>query len=91
MKACFHCKKALDIADRPGRGDACPHCSSDLKACLNCRFHDGAASNECREPSAENVAVKDRANFCEFFEFRDTDAGGGPKDDPMQRLKDLFK
>ncbi len=91
MKVCFHCKKELDVPGRPGRGDGCPFCGSDLRACLNCRFYDRAASNECREPSAERVVVKDRANFCEFFEFRETDAGNAPKDDPMKKLKDLFK
>ncbi len=90
MKACFKCKNELNITGKPGRGDECPLCASDLKVCLNCRFYDSAAANECREPSAERVVAKDRANFCEFFEFRETSAEGA-KDDSMKKLKDLFK
>ncbi len=89
MKSCFHCKKPVDIA-RPGRGDACPHCGSDLKVCRNCAFHDSDSYNECRETSAERVKDKEKANFCEFFEFRETDAAW-KTDDPFKNLKDLFK
>ena len=35
--------------------------------CLNCRFHDPNAYNECRESSAERVRERDRANRCEYF------------------------
>ena len=74
----------------PARGDACPFCGSDLKVCLNCGFYDRAYHNECRETSAERVVAKDRANFCEFFEWRDSN-GNGPGEDPMKKLKDLFR
>lgn len=89
MKSCFHCKKPVDIA-RPGRGDACPHCGSDLKVCRNCAFHDRDSYNECRETSAERVKDKEKANFCEFFELRETDAAQKTYD-PFKNLKDLFK
>jgi hypothetical protein len=89
MKTCFSCKKGLDITERPGRGDACPFCSSDLKVCLNCRFYDKSAYNECREPQAERVVEKGRANFCDYFEFRES--GGEEKNkDTLKKLKKLF-
>ncbi len=91
MKLCFHCKKEIDLSNRPGRGDGCPHCGSDLKACLNCRFYDAASYNECWEPSAERVVEKDRSNFCEFFDFGDSGGKGAKEEDPLQKLKDLFK
>lgn len=91
MKICFHCKKELDISGRPGRGDSCTHCGSDLKVCLNCRFYDASAYNECWEPSADRVVEKERANFCEFFAFGESNAGDVEKKDPLQELKDLFK
>lgn len=90
MKICMHCKKTLDIKDRLGRGDSCPFCFSDLKVCLNCRFYDRNSHNECRESSAEMVTVKDRANFCEFFEFKDTETPAAAED-RLERLKGLFK
>ena len=43
---------------------------------LNCRLHDSGANNQCREPQAEWVTDKDKANFCEFFEFLDASQPG---------------
>jgi len=91
MKMCFHCKKELDLSTRPGRGEACPHCGSDVKVCLNCRFYDVTSYNECWEPSAERVVEKDKANFCEFFDLNDASTDQSREDDPLQKLKDLFK
>jgi rRNA maturation protein Nop10 len=90
MANCFHCKKELDGGHRPGRGESCPQCGSDVKVCLNCRFYDRGAYNQCREPSAERVVDKDRANFCEFFEFGGG-AQGASAEDPFKKLRELFK
>ena len=85
MKVCHHCERELQVAARIPRTDGCPYCHSDLKCCLNCRLHDRGANNQCREPQAEWVTDKDKANFCEFFEFRERsplaslgDAGADP-------------
>lgn len=93
MKLCFSCKKELDIDTKPGRSDACPWCTADLKVCLNCKFFDQDSYNDCREPQAERVLDKDRSNFCDFFVFRDTDNADteNANEDPMKNLKDLFK
>jgi hypothetical protein len=47
---------------------------------LNCVRHDPRAAYECREPRAEPVPDKDRANFCEWFDFarREFKAKAGP-------------
>jgi hypothetical protein len=39
-----------------------------------CRFYDISVSNDCREPVAERVSDKTRANFCGYLEIR-RDAG----------------
>lgn len=39
---------------------------------MTCRFYEEGAYNSCREPRAERVVEKDKANFCEYFEFRDS-------------------
>lgn len=96
MKVCFSCKNEVSIDGRPGRGDECPRCGADLKVCRNCRHYDRASYNECRESSAERVVEKERANFCDYFEFTDSDGGeesdgGGGKDLAMSKLKDIFK
>jgi len=90
MTNCFHCKKELDSSTRPSRGESCPKCGSDVKVCLNCRFYDAGAYNQCREPSAERVVEKDRANFCEFFELS-REPGKAAVEDPLAKLKELFK
>lgn len=90
MTACFHCKKELDTTVRPGRGEACPACGSDVKVCLNCRFYDRNSYNECSEPSADRVVDKAKANFCEFFEFG-SGKGSPTGKDPLEALKGLFK
>ncbi len=38
-----------------------------MRVCLNCSFYAPGAANDCREPQAERVVDKERANFCEFF------------------------
>jgi len=72
MRICHHCGRELSIVSpKVERTAGCPSCHSDLKCCLNCRLHDPGANNQCREPQAEWQAEKDKANFCEFFEFRE--------------------
>ncbi len=96
QKICFSCKKIIELTGRPGRGDSCQSCAADLKVCLNCRFYDDSSYNECREPQAERVKEKDRSNYCDYFEFSESSAVGeaadkDKKEDPLDRLKDLFK
>jgi hypothetical protein len=99
---CFSCRKELDITGRPGRGETCPFCGSDVKVCLNCAFYDESAYNECREPQADRVLDKDRANFCDYFEFREASGKKSKKGkkgekaqveagDALNKLKKLFK
>jgi len=94
MRVCHHCGRELHVATTVERTSSCPHCSSDLKCCLNCRLHDPGANNQCREPQAEWVTDKDKSNFCEFFEFRETSTlsqpgMGGARSDP-ERARDAF-
>jgi hypothetical protein len=71
MKSCHRCGREVQTLAKIARTDGCPYCHSDLKCCLNCALHDPGANNQCREPQAEWVTDKDKANFCEFFEFRE--------------------
>ncbi len=71
MKTCHHCGREVSLLSALGRTDSCPNCTADLKCCLNCRFFDRGANNQCREPQAEWCPEKSKANFCEFFEFRE--------------------
>lgn len=91
---CFRCNSEVHLIEgRAGRLEACPNCKSDIHVCLNCKFHDKSAYNECRESQAERVLVKDRSNYCDYFKFRDgpAEAAKNEKDQIMKKLDDIFK
>lgn len=92
MKRCQACKHALDIGPRIGRRDVCPHCRADLYCCLNCSFYDPSASKQCREPVADLVKEKGKANFCDYFRFADRAPGNEREAERSRKqLDDLFK
>jgi hypothetical protein len=64
---CAVCGTDLGRIERVGRRDVCSHCGAELRTCRQCRFFEPAASDACREPQAERVADKGRANFCDYF------------------------
>jgi hypothetical protein len=78
MKLCHRCGREVTLLSELQRTDACPNCFSDLKCCYHCRFFDPAFNNQCREPQAEWCPDKEKANFCEFFEYRETAPLTGP-------------
>lgn len=88
---CHHCGWVWPHRSAPGRSDVCPQCQRDLRVCLNCRRHDPRAAYECREPRAEPVSDKDRANFCEWFDFAERvfTAKTGP--DPAAKARDALR
>ena len=95
MKLCHHCSRELTLSERPERTASCPFCYSDLKVCLNCTFFDPGANNQCREPQAEWQTEKAKANFCEFFDYREIagmgrPGAGGPRD-ARAAFDSLFK
>lgn len=79
---CWRCGAA--IVDEPlplSRTAECRQCRAELHVCLMCEFYDPAKANACREPIAEPVADKTRANFCGYFKAR---PGAGPATAPPQ-------
>lgn len=72
---CFQCAKEMSFAERVGLRDECPSCGEDAHVCRNCEFYDAKVYNECREPQAERIQEKVRANRCDYFRPR---AGAGP-------------
>jgi hypothetical protein len=93
MKLCHACKKELSLGREVGRRDECTFCGADLHCCLNCKFYDPAAPKQCREPQAELVRDKAKANFCDYFVFGDRAAPGtaAEADGARKALDDLFK
>ncbi|HET57155.1 MAG TPA: hypothetical protein ENN35_01785 [Deltaproteobacteria bacterium] len=98
MVRCPYCGEPVGENAGIGFRDTCGRCGRDLHVCRNCRFHDPGAYNECREPQAERVLDKDRANFCEYFApLSDPSPAGtrgsssGTEDDARKHLESLFK
>lgn len=67
--ACWQCGASLDDLPQPlGRRATCPACGAELHVCRQCRHYDTAKAKQCREPAADEVREKSRANFCEWFQ-----------------------
>ncbi len=87
---------ALAAGARVGFRDACDRCGADLHVCRNCRHHDPSAYNECREPRAERVGDRERANRCDEFAPAEGAAahssdGSDGRADARSALDALFK
>ena len=88
MGRCFACGAAFDAGLEIFRATTCPSCGKDAHVCLNCRFYDRSAYQECREPIVEPVSVKDRSNFCEYFKTPEgSGAGPAAADDGAERAR----
>jgi hypothetical protein len=89
---CRLCQREVEIGDKVYFRDECPNCRGDLHICLNCEFYDRYAAKECREPSAELVSNKERANYCDYFRpGGNKKAANNSADDAKKRLDALFK
>ena len=51
-----------------------------------CSFYDPKAYNECREPNADRIVDKEKANFCDYYKI-----GGGSSDPDKERKEQLAK
>lgn len=68
---CWKCGVPLQNLSLPlTRWAECPHCQAELHICRSCVFFDPKVAKQCREPIAEEVMDKQRANFCDYFQLR---------------------
>ena len=68
---CWKCGAALTDLPLPlSRLAECPACRKELHVCRMCAFYDPRVARQCREPVAEDVNDKERANFCGYFQAR---------------------
>ena len=63
---CWHCQQKLEASDYQ-RENRCPACSKATHCCRNCEYYQPGIANSCKEPIADLVTDKDRANFCDYF------------------------
>ena len=70
----FNCWKCgvsvLEVPIPLPRAEMCPKCNADLHACKQCEFYDTAKASACREPIADHVSDKTRANFCGYLSIK---------------------
>lgn len=68
---CWKCGATLAALSLPMRRlDVCPACRAELHVCRMCVDYDRGVAKFCREPTAEEVREKDRANFCDHYKPR---------------------
>jgi hypothetical protein len=69
--SCYGCGSSIRFEGPVGRRTTCPQCDADLHSCVNCRHYDESAAHGCREPHAEHIVDKERANACDLFQLGD--------------------
>jgi hypothetical protein len=68
---CWKCGTALAALSLPlSRRDECPRCRAELHVCRMCVEYAEGIAKRCREPIAEEVFDKEKANFCDYFKPR---------------------
>jgi len=90
---CTLCKKEISVDKYLSRKATCPACGGDVHICLNCEFFSESSHNKCLEPKAEFQRTRDRANFCDFFVFRESSSSSSSdeKEGARKKLEDLFR
>ncbi len=97
MNICYKCQAIIDKEDIEllSRNDSCQICGFDLHCCLNCQLYDIFSYNDCKEIQAETLTDKEKANFCDFFKFKETGNAISSDKNKFQNkenpLDDLFK
>lgn len=64
---CWRCGGELALALPFGRLEECPACLAQLHVCRMCVNYAPRLPTGCAEQDAEEVRVKDRANFCDWY------------------------
>ena len=92
MLVCWKCGASLAALSLPlMRLDVCKACNSELHVCKLCEFYDTGKAKHCREPIAEEVRDKERANFCDYFRPRPGAFSGQQQTDADRARSELEK
>jgi hypothetical protein len=68
---CWKCGTSLADYTLPLRRlEECRKCGAELHVCKMCEWYSIAVAKHCREPIAEEVKDKERANFCDYFKAK---------------------
>jgi len=90
---CYACNKPTELESEQKilRHEECPHCQIHLHCCKMCTFYDSTVYNECKEPLAERLVEKEKANFCSYFKLGNGKDLGPSKEDLLSAADALFK
>jgi len=95
MKRCHACgKEWVSPKKQPAVKESCEGCGAYSHCCLNCRFHEPHAHNQCYISTTDWVADRAGCNFCDEFVFADRDAQGKLADataDARNAFDQLFR
>ena len=94
LKRCHKCSTEWEGLNQPGTRQECPECGYDMHVCLNCKFYDTSKPNQCSAGVDEVVLNKEKANFCDEFQFKQSGAkitAGGSTAKAKQTWEKLFK
>jgi len=93
MRICYNCGAELPPRERVPFKELCPKCDAFLHCCRNCRLYAPDAHNHCLSTTTEAVPDTERGNFCDEFEFRQTEApekpAGSRKAEPPSRARSM--
>lgn len=91
---CWKCGASLEALSLPlQRLDECKQCGAELHVCKLCEWYSTSVAKHCREPIAEEVKDKERANFCDYFKPREnaySNAGQSAAEKAKAELEALF-
>ena len=91
---CYNCGEILSFIEEQKilRHEECLKCQSSLHCCRMCVFYDKSSYNECREPLAERILEKEKANFCSYYKISGGEQSNTPKKEDLFAAADaLFK
>lgn len=83
---CYNCQAEIVTSGRIQRSEYCRHCYADLHCCLNCEHY---VADACREPQAEPVKDRAKANFCDYFTPRVTSSKS--TDSSSEKAREAFR
>jgi hypothetical protein len=87
---CWKCGVSLSDYTLPLRRlEECRQCHAELHVCKLCEWYSTAVAKHCREPIAEEVKDKERANFCDYFKPRPDAYATAPLDEAAKAKTQL--
>jgi len=103
MRQCYQCGWEWKKPHQPAFRELCPRCDSFLHCCKNCSLYDRTVHHQCKSPTVEPIADKEKGNFCDEYRFLETSPPPKPKPskpfsskaeeklDPREKWRRLFK